>query len=113
MGNLFGIIILLHQSPEIIIKAKAHKDFADFPGIRTLPVFFQAAGIPFLREFPAGLHRHLVAGVIVMAGQPAVKMVLRTEGEDGRSGETDVVPETLGGDDEVDQPVRFDRLAGT
>ena len=78
---------------------------------RPLPVAIEAAGIPFLRQFPARLDRHEVAFGRTPPLQPPVEMILRPEGEDRRSGEADVFPEPDGRDHEVHDPIRIHRPA--
>jgi hypothetical protein len=81
--------------------------------IRALPITIKTAGVPSPRKLPTFLNGHGIAGRQFPSRQPGPKVILRTEGENRRSGVADVLPKACSGHDKVNQPIWTHWLALT
>src|SRR5947209_4237985 len=88
------------KPPKLSLKANAVEDLLHLVCRRTAPIRLEAIRIPRLAEPPALIECDQRSPLELALFAPAVDMLLRPEGQDGRSRERDVVPEFSRWDDE-------------
>lgn len=98
----------LPEAPKLTSEPVGGKDRFSLGGIWWRPLFGHPAGVPIDRQLEHRLRVRYIPAPIPCLGQPGSELGLRPEAVDVPSGEADIVPESDGRHQQVDQLVRGD-----
>lgn len=94
--------------PELTGEPVGGKDLFSLGGIWRRPLLGHPTGVPIGRQLEHRLRVRHIPAPIPCLGQPRSELRLRPEAVDVPSGEADIVPESDGRHQQVDQAVRGD-----